>query len=306
MRRAVMLVGEIGEELARFLRPHAKTGRTVALALIRLRQRQRAFAHALEQPLRIIPARNVLAEHLGIELVFGHAHAVGELFGRIARPDCHRQLPQDFAGIELVCHQMDARPGMAVACRDGLGMRVEPGIFGQQRGMDVEHAPLPPRDETGRQDPHISREHDKVRPGIARCLLHRRVVVFACHAPVRKRKGRHAFCCGQLQPFGLRIVGRDQHDLIGSVGQAAGIEQRGHIGALAGHEDRDPGLVRHYASPTSPRARPRSRPTRARCSPCRPPRSGPRRARSRPHLPTGCGPLRHERARPPAPCRRRN
>ena len=41
VRRAVVLVGKIGEELARFLASHPESGRAVALAFVGLRKRQR-------------------------------------------------------------------------------------------------------------------------------------------------------------------------------------------------------------------------------------------------------------------------
>ena len=78
MRCAVMLVGKIGEELARFFRAHPEAGRTVAFAFVRFGQGQRQFADAAQQPLRVAPSGNVIRQDPGIELVFG----VSDVFGQ--------------------------------------------------------------------------------------------------------------------------------------------------------------------------------------------------------------------------------
>ena len=189
-------------------------------------------------------------------------------------------------------------------------MRIEPGIGGQQRGVDIEHASLPAPDEAGRQDAHVPRQHDILRAGIARRPFHGRIVVFAGHARVRQREGWDSFGPGQRKRGGGGIVGCDKCDFIGRTGQAAGIKQCRHIGARARHEHGDLGggrrVLRQDAPPTSPRARPRCRPCRARCIPCRPPRCGPQPARFRPRPRDGCERFRHWRARPRAPSLPRN
>ena len=73
-----MPVGKMGEELARFLGPDPEARRTVAFALMCLRQRQRQRTHAGQQVLRVVPARNVIGQNAGIELVLGQPDAGGQ------------------------------------------------------------------------------------------------------------------------------------------------------------------------------------------------------------------------------------
>ena len=90
--------------------------------------------------LRIAAARYAIAEHAGVELVFGKANARGQRVGRVPGRYGDGDLAEDFTRIELFGHQMDADAAMRIPCLDRAGVRIEPGVLGEQRRMDVEHA----------------------------------------------------------------------------------------------------------------------------------------------------------------------
>ena len=185
-------------------------------------------------------------------------------------------------------------------------MRVETRIFGQQGRVDIEHPAFPASHELGGQDAHISSKNNILRARIQRGLFHRRIMLGARHALVGQRESRDTFGLSQRQRLGLRIVRCHQADLVRAPRQPARIKQRRHIRPPSGNEDRDPRLVRHYASPTSYRARTRYRPNLSPCSLCHLRRCGPRQGRFLLLFQGGRVLFRHWRVRPPAPCRRRS
>ena len=67
------------------------------------------------------------------------------------------------------------------------------------------------------------------------------IVVGAGHVLVGKHERRHPLRLGKLQPCGVWIVAGDEHDFERASFGAAGIEQRGHVGATARDQHCDRG-----------------------------------------------------------------
>ena len=92
-----------------------------------------------------------------------HQHPGGQAFRRITRQDRHPRLAQDRPAIKLGCHLMHAAPGLGIAGLKRAGMGMQARIFRQKRGVNVQHPPLPARDEIGRQHPHEPRQTNDIR-----------------------------------------------------------------------------------------------------------------------------------------------
>ena len=75
--------------------------------------------------------------------MFGNQDALGKCLCCVIGMDRHLGPAEDFARIELFCHDMDRAAPEGVACVDCPRMRVEPAIFGQQGRVDVDDAPAP-------------------------------------------------------------------------------------------------------------------------------------------------------------------
>lgn len=199
---------------------------------------------------------------------------------------------------------------MAIARRDCTGECVQPFVLGQQRGVDVEHPALPAIDEGIGKDAHVPRQHDEFRACLLGCALHHCIVIFTRHALVRVSEGLDAFEPGERQSARIAHIACHKDDLEGCIGQAAGKQQRRHVGSGTRDEDSNlrlmPGILSQDGSLPNRRWQTMFPWNRARCSPCRPPRFRRRRRRPRPPR-SGGGILRpHCRALPPAPCRPRN
>ncbi len=131
---------------------------------------------------------------------------------------------------------------MRLARLDRPLVGVEASVFGQQRGVCVQHPTGPARDEVRGQDAHIAAQRDIVGARVGQRLQHDRLMRLACEALVAVREGGDAFGRRDLQSARLGLVRGDHHDLIGAVGQARGIEQGGHGRAGAREHDGDPRL----------------------------------------------------------------
>ena len=230
---------------------------------ISFRQGEGAVAQLGKKVLRIAGPGHEFGEHARVELMFGNQNPRRERIGGVAGQDRHPRLAEQRAVIELRRDEVDADAAVAVAIGDRLLVGVQPLVFGQQRRMDVEHSPLPPGDEIAGQDAHVAGERDVLRAAPADLGIHRHVVRGAVHALVGQGEGCDAFGRGQLEAAGLGIVAGDEDDLERAVIGAAGIEQRGHVGAAARYEHGNLGpfrpRFRHYASRSTVRARSRLR-----------------------------------------------
>jgi len=121
--------------------------------------------------------------------------------------------------------------------------------FGSSEGWILNHSPLPARHEFRAEDAHVARQRDVFRARAEHFGLHRGIVLGARHALVRQGECRHTLYPGEDETACIRGIGEYQHDLERAVGQAAGIEQRGHVGAAARNEHGDPGAISHPDAP---------------------------------------------------------
>src|SRR5262249_7536770 len=120
-------------------------------------------------------------------------------------------------------------------------MGVEPLEGGQQGRVDVEHPSLPARHEPGREQAHEPGEADDVDRLRLELGLHGALERLAIPAEARvidDRGGQMRLARGG-EPFGVRAIGEHERDLGGIVGGARRRDQRPHVGAASGDQDRD-------------------------------------------------------------------
>ena len=86
---------------------------------------------------------------------------------------------------------------MAVPGGDRAGMGVEAWVGRQQRGMDIDHPPLPRRNEIRRQDAHVTRQGYVFRPGRPYRRRHRRIMFGTRQSAMPQGKGGDALGSGQ-------------------------------------------------------------------------------------------------------------
>ena len=67
----------------------------------------------------------------------------GQRLGGIIRQDRDLHLAQHRPVIKLRCHQMHAAPTMAITRINRAPVGFKPFVFGEQRGVNVEHPTLP-------------------------------------------------------------------------------------------------------------------------------------------------------------------
>ena len=98
-------------------------------------------------------------EHELLDVATGLGHAfggVGVVYGR-------HVLGDDRPGVELGGDEMGRGPDQLHAAGEGLPVGACAGEGREERVMDVDHPAGIPRDEFGRQDPHVAGEHDVFR-----------------------------------------------------------------------------------------------------------------------------------------------
>ena len=185
------------------------------------------------------------AQHRGVEPVFGGEHPCGQSVGRVAGFHRHAGLAEDRAAVEFRRDQMHRRPGLRIACGERAGMGVQPRIFRQQRGVDVQHPSAETRHELRGQDPHEPGEAQDVglrrQQRLEQRGLERGAV--AAEGAVIDRGGGDVHRRSAGKPGGRRVVRRHQHRPRRMVaGHRA--DQLHHVRAAAGNQDRDaPGCV---------------------------------------------------------------
>jgi hypothetical protein len=107
--------------------------------------------------------------------------------------------------------------------------------------MDVENPATPPRDEIGRQDPHVSRQANEVGPRNFENARHG-CLVFRPARVVRPLDGvsGKASIARQREAAGCGDVGHDGDDpRVGDAARVDCIRDRLEVGAAAGEQDRE-------------------------------------------------------------------
>ena len=133
--------------------------------LRRPRERERAFADLLEQPVAAGLAGHELGKHAGIELMLGDQHAGGEALGRVIRQHRNLDAPEHRSLVQFVGDEVDRAAYHLVALRQRPGVGVEALVLWQKRGVDVDHPALPFGHEFRREQAHIAGERDIVCAG---------------------------------------------------------------------------------------------------------------------------------------------
>ena len=153
---------------------------------------------------------------------------------------------------------MDGSAGDPDATAEGCLMDLQPVIplpteGGDQGGMDVDDPVRPATDEVRGQDGQEPGQHDQIHPVLRQRLHQRRLKRLLPQLLPGQGNGRHAAALCPLQSVGFGIAGEDQHDL--PVGQGAcflSVQQRLQVGAAAGDQHSDTGLVQHRITRSSP------------------------------------------------------
>ena len=129
---------------------------------------------------------------------------------------------------------MDAHSGFQRA-----PMRVQALEGGQQRGVDVDHPALPFLDERRGEQAHIAGQRHQFGAETGKGGVDRGVMRFlASMVGAGNDLRRNATRDGKANAGGVRPVGDDADDLGREVGIGGSGDQRGHVGAAAGNEDR--------------------------------------------------------------------
>ncbi|MBA7654549.1 hypothetical protein ES703_62429 [subsurface metagenome] len=167
--------------------------------------------------------------------------ALGQRFGRIVVAHRHGTLHHDRTGISLRDHEMHRRTGNLHAGLQRLAVRIEPGKRRQQRGMDVEHPPVPALNEFGGEQPHETAETDQLDPMLFQLLLQHSLESGAVLAErlALDQFGGDAISPGAIEANGVRAVGNHNGDLGRKVFRLRRFDQRGHVGSAPRDQNGD-------------------------------------------------------------------
>src|SRR3954451_3211048 len=124
--------------------------------------------------------------------MFGGEHPLLEGGRSIIRPDCHSDLPEHLAGIEILCHHVNGAAANLVTCFDRPCMSIKTAIFGQQGRVDVEDPPAPFLDKQGRKNAHEAGESDRADTVVVECRAHSSIKVFLADPPALESPGLKA------------------------------------------------------------------------------------------------------------------
>ena len=128
-----------------------------------------------------------------------------------------------------------------------------PAEGGDQGGVDVDDPVRPPPDEVRGQNGQEPGQNDQVHLILRQLSRQRRLEPGGAQLLPGHGKGGDAPAPGPLQGKGVRIAGEDQHNLpVGEGPCRLGVEQRLQIGAAAGDQHGDAGLVQHSTTRSSP------------------------------------------------------
>lgn len=176
-------------------------------------------------------------------------HPRRECGGGIAWPDFKIRLPQKGSVIKRGRDLMHRAAMARIPGIQSTRMRVEPLVSGQKRGMNIQHTPLPMRDEAGGENAHEASQTDNVRAGRQK-RLHQLSLERAPVAPkdtVINRCNVDA-TCGRLGQTGCgRIIGQNQAGLCRVIGLHV-VEKGQHVRPAARNQNRD-FLTAHTSAP---------------------------------------------------------
>ncbi len=185
---------------------------------------------------------------------------------RVAGLDRHPPLENDRARVGALVDQVHGAAGHRLAGLERALLRREPPILRQERGVDVENPAPISSDEVRRQDPHVPREADEVRPCPVEDPEHLRLVRGPTLDPTPlDGKGRQPALPRPGEAARLADVGDDRNDL--RVRYASGFDRVGdrlEVGSTTREEDRNAASAHRNEAAGSRSARSPARPSRAR------------------------------------------
>ena len=121
----------------------------------------------------------------------------------------------------------------------GALMRMQTAQVRQQRRVDIENPAVPPFDEIRAQNAHESGEADEFDSRRPQARVERRLESrLARETPKVDRLGGDARFARRLEPGRVGPVGQHERDLGREVGPSRRRDQRLHVGAAAGYQDR--------------------------------------------------------------------
>ncbi len=146
-------------------------------------------------------------------------------------------LQDDDALVEVFVDEVDGAAGYFDAVVEGLGLSVEAGEGGKQRGMDVEDAIGEGGDELGRKQAHVAGEDDEVDLGFEEGGDHVEVVLGAGSALRSENFRCEPQLGGAFDSRSIRDVGKDEGDLGVDLSGSDGVGDGEEVGAASGEKD---------------------------------------------------------------------
>lgn len=164
----------------------------------------------------------------------------GKAVRGIARLNGHFGTPQHLATVKGRSHQMHRAASLFITCSEGAGVGIEAFVFGQKRGVDIEHLALPFGDKLRAEHPHEPSQTDDIR-GMREEVPVQRILKFGAAAvsTMINHESGNAPRGGFGQPASLGIVGPD-HNSARRVIASHRVNQPLHIRAAARNQDGDP------------------------------------------------------------------
>ena len=177
-----------------------------------------------------------------VGLVFLFEDALGQGVGVIGGQDGDGALEDDDAVVEVFVDEVDGAAGEGAAVVEGLGLGVEAGEGGKQRGVDVEDALGEGGDEGRREQAHVSGQADEIDLMLAEAGDDVGVMLGAGAATGDEAGGGKAEAACGVEAGRVLNVGEDDGD--GGCGDASvgdGLGDGEEVGAAAGEQDAEPG-----------------------------------------------------------------
>ncbi|MNJ32067.1 hypothetical protein D3C77_267230 [compost metagenome] len=130
---------------------------------------------------------------------------------------------------------------LALPIVDGALVGVQPLVFRQQRGVDVDHPPGEVTHQIGTQDPHKAGQYHQIRL----IVRHQRQQGGVILGPAGKLLlgqdgGGHPGFPGAYQPVGIGPVADDADHITGNLAAGAVVEKGLQVAAVAGDQHQDP------------------------------------------------------------------
>lgn len=108
------------------------------------------------------PAGGDEAQGARVGAVLCLVDALRQGFHRVLLQHWYSLLEDDRAGVHALIDKVHGTPALPVPGVETLPLRVQAGVAGQQRRVDVQQATVPFLDELAGQDPHVPGEADDV------------------------------------------------------------------------------------------------------------------------------------------------